>query len=125
MTLNHRIDLITDQLVRDINTSRFIPYFQIHEFESLLFSEPEKLINLLKSLYKTNTRKLEQELRNPEEINFDLPPSKLIESVEPLYAKLRDGTLLMKKLNIQTIIDRCPYFKQWIDSIVSTCSNQN
>ena len=38
-----RVQLLEDALGEDISDQRFVPYLQLHEFEALLFADPEKL----------------------------------------------------------------------------------
>ena len=37
-----RVRILEDALRTDLSDPRFIPYIQLHEFESLLLSDPEK-----------------------------------------------------------------------------------
>jgi len=99
---------------------RFVPYVQMHEFEALLFSETSALPEVMR-----NERSKEQldairvEFATPEEIN-DSPvtaPSKRIEGIYPFYRKPLHGVLAAKRITIEVMIDECPHFKEWIETL--------
>lgn len=46
-------------------------------------------------------------------------PSKRLEKLIPNYAKVKNGTLLSKDMGIDIILEQCPHFRQWVESIVS------
>ncbi len=76
-----RVEKIEASLKEDIDCANFIPYIQLHEFESLLFCD----IMQLKELYPNSQKKikelegvLHQFHDNPELINHDKAPSKRI-----------------------------------------------
>lgn len=70
--------------------TRFIPYFQMYEFEGLLFSQPDLLANSLgKPALAQEFTKIRNKFTSPEEIN-DSPqtsPSKRIEKLFVGYDK--------------------------------------
>lgn len=105
---------------RDINHERFIPYIQIHEFESLLFSD----IQVFRPEIQKFLHKIVNKFPNPEEIN-DNPntaPSKRIEQVYKkaglTYNKLL-GVEILKRIGINTLKSRCQHFRDWIDKLIS------
>ncbi len=105
---------------KDINHERFIPYIQIHEFESLLFSD----IQVFRSEIQNCLHKIINKFPNPEEIN-DNPntaPSKRIEQAYKkaglTYNKLL-GVEILKRIGINTLKSRCQHFRDWIDKLIS------
>ena len=56
---------------------------------------------------------------SPEHINNspETAPSKRLESLIPNYAKIKNGTLLSKKMRIDIILKECKHFSAWIEKI--------
>ncbi len=102
----------------DIGDRRFRPYLQVHEFEALLFVNPELTARLF-----PEKKDLTQELQNirkkfltPEDIN-DNPltaPSKRILSLYPRYEKPLDGPIIALEVGLGTIRKECPHFNEWL-----------
>lgn len=125
-TLHERWLFLCDSMRADIApgfSNRFIPYMQIHEFESLLFSDIE--------VFKANFEDREmnysiieravREFPNPEEINSrpTLAPSKRLLDAIPGYDKVIYGNCLATDIGLQKIMDKCPLFTEWIKSLTS------
>ncbi len=74
----------------DYNTeSRFIPYFEMHEFEALLFSDPAILAKKI-GIEISQINQIMNEFNNPEEINDnpDTAPSKRLMALKRGYRKV-------------------------------------
>ena len=104
------------------NTSRFIPFVVIHEFEALLFSDCN---SLARGIGRPHLVSAFQEIRNdfttPEDIN-DSPltaPSKRIEALIPRYRKPIQGVQAAKEIGLSTIRDECPHFRAWLKHLES------
>lgn len=125
-SLSDRLQFLCDSMKRDIApelASRFIPYMQIHEFESLLFSDI--------AVFKDNFDKKEmnysilqnaiREFSNPEDINSrpTLAPSKRLISAIPGYDKVLFGNYIASETGLTNIMDRCPLFNQWVSTLMS------
>ncbi|OGR06602.1 MAG: hypothetical protein A2511_00400 [Deltaproteobacteria bacterium RIFOXYD12_FULL_50_9] len=101
----------------DVKT-RFIPYFGMHEFEALLFSNSAVLaaaLNIEVSLIKT----ILAECGEPEEINEhpENAPSKRILLLNQVYRKVAMGKSIAKTIGITTMRDQCPHFNAWIATL--------
>lgn len=108
-----------------INVKNFIPYIQLHEFEALLFSSNEGFE------FQYDNEKVLRELKNvairyesPEDIN-DSPltaPSKRIISIleknEEIYEKVIDGEAIATIIGIEVIMEKCPRFKKWVETLI-------
>ena len=113
-----RVNGLEDAFSKDIQSDRFIPYIQLHEFEALLFSD----ISRLEFYYpdqKAEIKKLVHEgasFSSPELINDGAmtAPSKRILQKIPRYEKVVAGSLIALDLGIRSIMERCPHFKSWI-----------
>lgn len=117
-----RAKKIEDAFSQDINHPKFFPYLSLHEFEALLFSEPEtiaksfalqnQLPKLLQIISSVNT---------PEEINDDpqSAPSKRLRSLYPNYDKPLHGTTIALQIGIEKIRNSCPHFNEWLTKLES------
>ena len=124
--LSTRLQFLCDGMKADIESefaSRFIPYMQIHEFESLLFSD----INVFKDNFDDKDMEFSilenavREFDNPEEINSrpTLAPSKRLIEAIPGYQKVNDGAYIADEIGLQKILDKCPLFSQWFLTLQS------
>lgn len=134
--INHRdrVLFLESKMKEDIENnqgqqfSNYIPYIQLHEFEALAFSSA----NGFEALFENNEmnykgiREVIDEFPNPEEIN-DSPntsPSKRMENLIPGYNKVAYGISLIEYTGIETILQKCPHFRGWIDKLVQSL-NEN
>lgn len=100
--------------------ARLIPYIQMYEFESLLFSCPKGMAVALQTPEAENWCRqiLAQFDGNPELIN-DSPmtaPSKRLER-ETTYKKTIDGPKIAQEIGLTKIREKCQGFDQWLSSI--------
>ena len=107
----------------DINDPRFIPYIQLHKFEALILSEPQKLTERFPD-YQVNIHKLLavcEKFTSPELINdgSTTAPSKRLNKFIPGYedAKVSVAPLIAKKIGLPTIRQKCPHFNAWISQL--------
>lgn len=125
-----KVNYLEKAFADDMNDYRFIPYIQLHEFETLLFAdmgkmeweylEHEKQINELMNVLKFIENK------NPELIN-DNPesaPSKRIINVIPEYDKVTAGVSIVEKIGIEKIMESCQHFKEWVDVLKQTVNEE-
>ncbi len=115
-----KIRILENALKTDIGDNRFIPYIQLHEFETLIFVNPD----MLETEYFDSSaaiEKLKQDLisvkdQNPELIN-DNPsaaPSKRILSVIPDYDKANIGPEIVASIGIEVLRESCRHFNSWL-----------
>lgn len=114
------ISEIKKKIGKKWNADRVIPYIQMYEFEGLLFSEIEMMINSINAP-KNEVEELKASVNcdNPEEINNNFPPSKRIKSHVSMYNKTRDGHVVAGAIGIGKICEKCPRFKKWIKDLES------
>ncbi len=105
------------QLMGDtFDAVRFIPYVQMHEFEAILFSDPEQLAESLgKSDMAETFEAIRADFGCPEEIddNYETSPSRRILAAYPEYSKVIDGTTASKRIGLPAIRQVCPHFNEW------------
>jgi len=113
---------IKGDIKREIDTYRFLPYIQLHEFEGLLFSDV-KGFNAIDDIEKKELEEIEKIIKknpNPELINDGdiTSPSKRLLKIIKGYRKKIYGTIIAKEIGIETIKEKCPHFKEWIDKLI-------
>lgn len=122
-SVDERILCLEQAIKNDIapNNHRFIPYLQKHEFEALLFSSNDGFKTHYNEIAE-ETGKIINQYPNPEEIN-DNPataPSKRILNFIPSYNKVLHGNILALEIGIETILERCPRFHNWIEMLINS-----
>jgi len=117
-----RVSELEMAIANDINHARFIPYIQLHEFESLILADPDRLITMYPDS-EVAINRLKKEIANlrPEEIN-DSPntaPSKRIITHLPDYEgqKSQVGPLVVEDIGLVTLRKHCPHFNEWISKL--------
>jgi hypothetical protein len=108
---------VTPELRPDI---RFLPYLQLHEYEGLLFSDPQALATGIGQRHLVQRfDAIRGEFDTPEDINDDpnTAPSKRILAAYPSYRKVLDGTLAAGKVGIERMRQECPHFREWIERL--------
>ncbi|MBA4366186.1 MAG: hypothetical protein C0403_00915 [Desulfobacterium sp.] len=97
---------------------RFIPYISMHEFEALLFSEPQKLAELL-HVSQAKIEKILTDCGGPENID-DSPmkaPSKRLEKLSAGYKKTSTGIAIARSIGLIKIRESCPIFNDWLTAV--------
>ncbi len=118
-----RVVFLETAFAQDIKDHRFVPYIQLHEFESLILSKPEELeIEYFEhSKEITKLKQLVVEKGNPELIN-DSPetaPSKRIIKLIPEYEcnKVSVGASIVGLIGIDFLKGECKHFNDWITKL--------
>ncbi len=111
---NHIEQKVRRQL-KPSDHKRFVHFFAVHEIEAWLLSDP--------NIFPTNIqRALPNKIAEPEKVNFNEPPGKLLERLYPLkmrreYNKIADGKSLFKKLDPTLAYRKCPRFGEMLDTM--------
>lgn len=115
-----RIAALERAFAEDIQHRRFIPYLQLHEFEALLLSDPQKLEGEFIDRGKEIAQLVElvSAVESPELIDDgeDTSPSHRIIRVIPEYQdrKASAGPLVAGKIGLPTLRRKCPHFGEWV-----------
>ncbi|HIE01166.1 MAG TPA: DUF4276 family protein [Thiotrichaceae bacterium] len=120
-TVQNKVKILEKRFFEEINDYRFIPYIQLHEFEALLFAEPEKFA----IAYPNRQNKIQQlikiraQFESPEEINegSTTAPSKRIKAILPEYEKRTAGPLIALEIGIEKLCEENSHFNEWIEKI--------
>lgn len=127
-TLEKRASLVEQALLEDISGSlspsfsreRFVPYVVMHEFEGLLFSDPDEFaLSMGRPDLSACLQDIRSEFDTPEGIN-DSPstaPSSRILDLNPAYQKPLMGVQAMQSIGLEIVRDKCVLFDGWIDRL--------
>lgn len=118
-----KVAAIESAFMEDIGDYRFIPYIQLHEFESLLLSLPSAFAveyfedqNGLNKLIE-----LTKAFPNPELIDggVETAPSKRIIKIFPSYEynKPLSGSLIAQEIGMQHLLSSCRHFAEWVKKL--------
>lgn len=118
-----RIRHLEQALAATFGDPRLIPYLQLHEFEALLFSDPEKFDWHYIEHASQIARLIDiaQQVESPELIDDgeETAPSKRIIDHIPEYRfqKSTAGPLIAERIGISVMRARCPHFGQWVSRL--------
>lgn len=119
------VQLLEEEFGEDINSLRFIPYIQLHEFEALVFCGLEHLLvdypDMTKEIEKLGEI-LDRYNENPEKINNSpttAPSKRIIKAFELKhhYDKPKSGEFVTDKVGIVRLKEKCLHFKEWIEKL--------
>ncbi len=112
-----RVHYLEEALRNDLRDSRLLPYFSLHEFESLLLVSPEEIEHAVSSprLAEALARDIAS-AQTPEEINdgAETHPAARIQKAAPRYRKALHGPIIAERIGLASIRGRCPHFDGWI-----------
>lgn len=111
--------LKTDIERENVDNWRFIPHYQLHEFEALLFSNPEVMENWLgiDSPVRPGTfAAIRRAFNTPEDINDkrETAPSKRISGLVKNYQKPTMGMIIAGEIGLEKMRAECPHFNAWL-----------
>ncbi len=123
--INDRTDYLEESMKQCVDESlrhRFLPYIQLHEFESLLFSNVEAFQRVIPREDLVGLEELQQvseRFDNPELINNSktTSPSHRMHRIIKGYNKIVYGNYLAEDIGLPTIRQRCPRFNRWITTL--------
>lgn len=118
---NSAKELLKEQYPELPLEDRFIPYFMLHEYESLLFTSPEAITAVTKAGKSTDElRKILSDFHSkPEEINTTLSPSERLARAKANYGKTLHAHRIMLKIGIDAVRAACPHFNDWMTRLES------
>lgn len=117
-------NLFASQIISE-SCWKFIPYIQLHEFEALIFTDPQKLrVFFVEDRHKSCIDEIDaiaMKYNSPEFINegFDTAPSKRIISYIDEYESSKPvaGPQIVENIGIDNIRQKCKHFDQWIKKL--------
>ena len=111
---------ICQEMGKNFDANRIIPFVMMHEFEGLLFSDCGLFAQGIgQPDLAPRFQAIRDQFTNPEEIN-DSPvsaPSKRVQEIIPGYEKPFMGTLAVLEIGLDKIRVECPHFRRWIERL--------
>lgn len=123
-----RVKCLEKALAERIHSSRFLPYIQLHEFETLVLCGYQYL-----AAYYPDCKGLEEKLKkeftsqeNPEFIDggtTTAPSKRILKLLESIYKKKYNkpfmGAYVTAQVGIERLRELCPHFNQWVAQIIA------
>jgi hypothetical protein len=111
-----RYDWAKERLEKKVGHPKFRQHFAVHETEAWLLADP-------KILPRGVANALPSRCKQPETVNFDEPPAKLLERLYRVnaaryYKKRIDGIHLLQKLSPWQAAEKCPFLKLLLDDML-------
>lgn len=111
-------------VVREVNCrpERLLAHVQPYEFESLLFSDPDRFAAVEPAWQQlvVELRQARQSVPTPEHVNDgrDTHPSARLRRLrQPRYSKVRHGTAVSAEIGIDRMRAECRHFDAWLTRI--------
>lgn len=127
-THKEQANLLETRIKKDLEDSQnqlfdnFIPYIQLHEFEALVFASISGIDSLFErsEMDYNGLMNVIQQYPNPEDINNhpDTAPSVRLKKLISGYNKVLHGIDIINTVGMAELLEKCPRFKTWIESIV-------
>jgi hypothetical protein len=118
-----KVNKLENAFDEDIDSNRFIPYIQLHEFETLLLIDLEKIREeYLDGVNQRKYRELQNYLNsvtNVELVNDGsmTAPSKRLGYCITSYDKVYAGANIAKSIGITNLKESCSHFNEWISKL--------
>ena len=114
------LDDISESLGGSFDPRRFVPYVVMHEFEGLLFSDPDRFARGIgRPNLSSEFQAIRDDFDSPEAIN-DSPethPSERIMELYQGYQKPLMGVLAVEEIGLDAIRGECPLFDRWVEKL--------
>jgi hypothetical protein len=100
-----------------VSRDRFRMFFAVHEFEAWILGQPEVLPRPVQDA-------LPKTIANPEKVDFDEPPAKLLDrlylsQMRKSYKKTTYGKQLFGRLGPDVVAAKCPYLKAMLTKMLT------
>ncbi len=123
-----RVELIERSVKEDIFRQipdlrpdlRLIPYLSLHEYEGLLFSDPNAFAQSIGQARLLNRfQQVRDDYPTPEDINDDpqSAPSKRVIGIYAGYRKVIEGTIAARAVGIPRMRQQCAHFRAWLQQL--------
>ena len=117
------VQALEDAFGSDVDDERFIPYLQLHEYETLLFANPDALIPSFENCQKAVDAMKAIVAGVPSIEHIDdgesTAPSKRIIGLLPTYSgrKAFAGPQVAERIGMTVLREKCPHFDSWISKL--------
>ena len=117
-----RVRFLENEFLSDLQHRRFVPYIQLHEFEALLFADPEKfLVSFPEAQQEVATLEaIRRGVPTPEHIDDgeDTAPSRRVCALIADYTKPVNGPLIAAAIGLPKLRRECPHFGEWFERLL-------
>ena len=96
---------------------RLIPHLSLHEYEGLLFSDPDTLATAPRQPdLASRFHDVRNAFKTPEDINDnpETAPSKRVLAIYANYKKVIEGTVAARSIGIEKMRQECVHFRNWL-----------
>jgi len=118
-----KVALLEQRMAEVVNSQRFIPYIQLHEYETLLYADFQKW-DIVFPQKASHIWALAREVKGDDNIELindgeRSAPSKRLIRVFPEYEgkKADYGYLLALHIGLDTLRGKCAHFNDWLTSL--------
>ena len=118
-----RVATLEEAMRQDVDHLRFVSHIQLHEFETLLLADPEKLAHeyFEHDSAIRNLVKMASGFESPELIDDgdETAPSKRIVREIPEYAGMKTSAspLVAEKIGLSVLREKCRHFSEWLHNL--------
>jgi hypothetical protein len=114
---DQRSDWTKPHFEKKVKHPKFRTFFAVHEIEAWFLSDITLFSSQLRGSLKAKTRQ-------PERVNFDDPPKKLLkrlyrEKLKRDYMETTQGREFFSRLNPKDVADVCPHFRAMLEEMVT------
>lgn len=119
------VEALEKSFEEDIGDRRFVPYLQLHEYETILFADPESFRYAFADCDRAieKLKRIARSFPTIEHINDDptTAPSRRIVELIPAYRgrKTSAGPDIAEYTGLPTIRSKCPHFDAWLTRLES------
>lgn len=114
------VQALEQEFESDIGDDRFIAYLQLHEYETLLFADPDAMVPSFEKCDSAveSMKAIVAKFAGVEHINDgeNTAPSKRIIKLLPAYLgrKASVGPQIAERIGIPVLRQKCPHFDSWV-----------
>ncbi|HEV7223167.1 MAG TPA: DUF4276 family protein [Pirellulales bacterium] len=118
-----RVQMLENAFSQDIGDLRLIPHIQLHEFETILFCDPDAFAFYYEDCSKKidALKQIAAAVDTPEQINDGqhTAPSKRIAGLFPDYsaAKPDAPSVISEAIDLRAVREKCSYFNEWLSRL--------
>lgn len=118
-TPHERVKFLETAFAQDINCPRFRPYLSLHEFEALLFVQPQEIVAVVEAKLGRQGFGDLSRYSSPEEIDEGhlTHPSARIRQALPRYNKVLHGIRIAERIGLPAMRAQCPHFASWLNDL--------
>ncbi len=113
-----RVAYLEEAFSKEIGHPRFKPYFQLHEFEALVFVRPSEVARVFGLPEKQpELESIRALFGSPEEIDDGetTAPSKRLRALFPAYQKPLHSPLIARRTGLEALRKECRHFDGWLN----------